>query len=317
MHTATVPVVHILLATYQGAKHLREQLDSIAAQSYPAWTLTISDDGSTDQTVQIAKEFAQQHQSHSVTILEGPRQRSTANFFHLINTAPCASVSDLYAFCDQDDVWLADKLDRAVSWHNKEHHFSTTPLLYCARTQLVDEQLRPIGLSVAPKRPLSFGNALLQNIASGNTMVFNQPLLKVLHQIPAAHSVWHDWTAYQVATGCGGQVFYDTKPALLYRQHAANVIGATSTGLSQIRRAQLILTGRYRDWGEKTVTAIGFIENQITPGAHQQVAKFRTMRSANGPLMRLKLGLYNGSELYRQTVFGQVAFLCALAVRLV
>jgi glycosyltransferase involved in cell wall biosynthesis len=317
MTTHLNPTVHILLATHQGAKHLREQLDSIAAQSYQNWSLTISDDGSTDDTVQIARDFASEQAGRSVVLLAGPKKQSTANFFHLLHAAPTKNSADLYAFCDQDDVWLPDKLRRAVNWLTADSTPQALPLLYCARTQLVDEQCHPIGLSAAPTRPLTFGNALLQNIASGNTMVFNQCLLNLLRKIPTIYSVWHDWTAYQVVTGCGGTVFYDLRPALLYRQHEANVIGAKRTSLDQLKRARLILQGRYYQWSEKTESALKGIEQSIIPTAMQQLTQFRVMRRSKTPLTRLACALRNRNHIYRQTKLEQIGFLLAVSLKLI
>jgi len=169
------PTVHILLATYNGARYLAEQLESIARQTHSAWTLTVSDDGSTDDTLDIVQRFATQV-TQPVSLLQGPKEgSSTANFCHLVAQAPTDNVQDLYAFCDQDDVWHDDKLQRAVQWHAQ--HPSQSVRLYCGRTQYVNEQLQPIGLSPSIKRPPSFGNALVQNIASGNTMVFSHAVL--------------------------------------------------------------------------------------------------------------------------------------------
>jgi glycosyltransferase involved in cell wall biosynthesis len=314
--TVTVnPTVHILLATHQGARYLREQLESIKAQNYEAWTLTVSDDGSTDGTLEIIEVFASQQKDRVISVLRGPCQGVTANFFSLLNVAPSHKQSDLYAFCDQDDVWLPDKIERAVCLLGKSIHTQELPLLYCARTRLVDEQLRPIGLSRIPSRPLTFGNALTQNIASGNTMVFNRSLLTLLRKIPPIHSVWHDWTAYQVATACGGTLFYDETPALLYRQHASNVIGATDTMLLNVKRLRQVFKGRYRGWGEKSEAAMGSIESHMTLRTKQQLGGFRYMRRAKSPFQRLIAR--RRSDLYRQTVPEQVALLIALFFRLV
>jgi len=169
------PTVHILLATYNGARYLTEQLQSITRQTHSAWTLTVSDDGSTDDTLAIVQRFAAQV-DQPVTVLQGPRQgSSTSNFSHLLGNAPTGNSQDLYAFCDQDDVWHDSKLERAVQFHAL--HPSQCVRLYCGRTQFVNERLQPIGLSPSIKRPPSFGNALVQNIASGNTMVFSQEVL--------------------------------------------------------------------------------------------------------------------------------------------
>jgi hypothetical protein len=149
-----------------------------------------------------------------VTVLQGPREgSSTANFCYLIAQAPAVNVHDLYAFCDQDDVWHENKLQRAVQWHARHSHEKVR--LYCGRTQFANKNLQPIGLSPSIKRQPSFGNALVQNIASGNTMVFSHSVLIAQRKVLPMNSVWHDWTTYIVATALGGIVWFDSQPCLL------------------------------------------------------------------------------------------------------
>ena len=103
----------MLLATYQGEAFLKQQLDSLTGQSYTNWHLHISDDASTDSTLQIIAEFIK-GTSQVVTVYDGPCKGVTYNFFHLINTV-ASHPTNLYAFCDQDDVWLPEKLRDAVA----------------------------------------------------------------------------------------------------------------------------------------------------------------------------------------------------------
>jgi glycosyltransferase involved in cell wall biosynthesis len=306
--------VHILLATYNGAKYLQAQLDSIAEQTYSSWTLTVSDDGSRDGTLEIVRAFAASQPAHRIVVLNGPRSGSTANFFHLLHQVQETTPDDFFAFCDQDDVWLQDKLERAVRALRSVDSTEGASLLYCARTQLVDERLMPLGLSERPRRLLHFRNALLQNVASGNTMVFNRPLLHLLRSVPSEHSVWHDWTAYQLATGCGGSVVYDPVPALLYRQHSANVIGATNGVWDRILRIRLLVRGRYREWGDKTELAMKGLAPRMTASTREDFDAFLLMRNERGPFIRCLAGLRGG--LYRQTAFGQLAFLIAAFFRM-
>ncbi len=255
------PTVHILLATYNGERFLTEQLESISRQTYHFWKLTVSDDGSTDETLALIERFASQVQQ-PVTLLQGPSKgSSTANFFHLISNAPIDSDLDLYAFCDQDDVWHDDKLERAVKWHaqNSDQHVR----LYFGRTEFVDENLQPIGLSPSIKRPPSFSNALVENIASGNTIVMSQTVLVTQRKILHENSVWHDWTAYLVATALGGKIWFDEIPSVLYRQHADNVIGSNVSLTAIISQIPALLTGRYRRQAEVNLRAITSIANEL------------------------------------------------------
>jgi len=281
------PTVHILLASYNGAKYLPQQLASIAQQTHYRWTLTVSDDGSTDDTRHIIQRFAQSV-NQSVTLLNGPKAgSSTLNFFHLIQHIKTNNSRDLYAFCDQDDVWLPHKLDRAVHWHL--HNSNEAVRLYCARTQLVNEQLKPIGLSSGIQRPPSFGNALVQNIASGNTMVMSEAVIMAEKKILPQHSVWHDWTTYLAATAVGGRVWFDDEPCLLYRQHDANVIGANNGLVAQFNRLKPLLEGRFKLWTDTNLSAVCDLNGLLTQEnliLHQQ---FNQLRSTPAALNRLRI----------------------------
>jgi glycosyltransferase involved in cell wall biosynthesis len=279
------PTVHILLATYNGAQFLTEQLDSIARQTHSVWTLTISDDGSTDNTLALVAEFAARI-SQPLTVLQGPRQKSsTRNFCHLIQNAPAAEASDLYAFCDQDDVWLENKLERAVEWHGQQQSHAVR--LYCSRTQFVDEQLKPIGLSPGIQRPPSFGNALVQNIASGNTMVMSHDVLLAQKKVKPEHSVWHDWTTYLVATALGGIVCFDDQPTLLYRQHGGNVIGANNGLTAQIMRLKPLFNGRFKQWTDTNLSAMRDLNTLPTHDSLHLYSQFEKLRQMPAPWHRL------------------------------
>lgn len=302
----TEPMVHILLASYNGQAYLTEQLESIATQTWPRWSLLVSDDGSKDNTHQITTQFSGKV-TQSVSLIRGPCQGATHNFFHLINSVQLHRAHDMYAFCDQDDVWLPHKLERAVTHYRQQNLSSEQPYLYGGCTQVVDEKLQPKGLSPQPRRPLGFGNALLQNIASGNTMVFNGALLSVLRKVSPAHSVLHDWSAYQAVTACGGLVYYDPKPCLLYRQHDANIIGI-STGLrSKLKRLGGILQGNHRQRADQTEAAMGDIRACLTPSAIQQLHRFSLVRHQPNPVARVKAAVNSG--LWTQSSYGKTVLL--------
>lgn len=304
--------VHILLATYNGASYLTEQLESIARQTHSEWTLTVSDDGSTDETVDIVQLFATQV-TQPVSMLHGPKAgSSTTNFCHLIAQAPADNEQDLYAFCDQDDVWHDDKLERAVNWHAQ--HPSHPARLYCGRTQFVNEKLHPIGLSPNIKRPPNFGNALVQNIASGNTMVFSHSILTAQKKVLPQHCVWHDWTTYIVATAIGGLVWFDEKPSLLYRQHERNVIGANTGIRAQFWRMKLVVSGRYKYWLDSTEKTICDISSELTLTSLNIFKKFKKIRNSRS-VISIFDAFFN-SEIRRQTTLSNTSLLIALIFRL-
>ena len=165
--------VTILLATRDGAAHLEPQLDSIAAQSHRDWSLIVSDDGSTDATCAMVERFARQQQN-PVTLLQGPGRGSAENFLFLMRQwAALAPPGAWMAFADQDDVWLADKIARAVA--RLAPLPAGSPALYCSRSWVCDTGLANRRLSAPRPRAPGFSNALVQNIAAGNTIVLPRP----------------------------------------------------------------------------------------------------------------------------------------------
>lgn len=302
------PKVHILLATYNGERFLAEQLKSIACQTHDCWTLTVSDDGSTDNTLAIVQRFAIEVQQ-PVTIVQGPKKgSSTANFFHLIANAPIYSDSDLYAFCDQDDVWFVDKLERAVEWHLQ--HTDQEVRLYCGRTQFADESLNPIGLSPDIKRPPSFGNALVQNIASGNSMVFSQAVLVAQQKVLTEHSIWHDWTTYIVTTALGGAVWFDDEPCLSYRQHSGNVIGSNDGLKAQIARLKPLFNGRFKNWSDINCAAAHDLRDDMSHKSKNTFRYFESMRAA--PSFINRLFIFLKSDIRRQRRISNLLLALAL-----
>jgi hypothetical protein len=128
---------------------------------------------------------------------------------------------DIIMFSDQDDVWLPNKIEAAISALSQYGG----PALYCSRLQLVDSDLNPIGLSPAlPRRP-RFENALTENIVVGCTAAFNKPALRLIRQVGDVSRIhFHDWWAYLVIATFG-IIHPDPEPRVLYRQHGGNAVG--------------------------------------------------------------------------------------------
>ncbi len=218
--------IQILLSTYNGSRFLRTQLDSLLAQDYPCFEILARDDGSTDDTCAILREYAARYPN--LTYTAGENLGAMQSFFALMRKAdPSAGY---YAFCDQDDYWFPDKLSAAVrllSEHGGAD--SPTPLLYCGKPVLADEQLNPLPVSIRSGEKIpSFGNALIENICYGCTAVVNRELLRLAAQTAPADAIMHDWWLYLLAS-CWGTVLYDGSSHLYYRQYSGNAVGATGT----------------------------------------------------------------------------------------
>jgi glycosyltransferase involved in cell wall biosynthesis len=241
---AVAPTVEVLLSTYNGAPFLRPQLDSILEQTHPATRLFVRDDGSHDATRAILDAYADRHDA--VRVAFGANVGVIDSFLTLL--AQADPEADYYAFSDQDDVWRADKLARAVARLEAAQApgGDDVPRLYFARQELVDEALRPLGLSPVP-RHLGFRNALVQNQAIGCTTVINRAARALVVAHPPQQALMHDWWIYAVVAAFG-EVLYDPAPTMRYRQHGANVVGDTPDALGRfLRRLRRFLTRNWRN----------------------------------------------------------------------
>lgn len=297
--------VAILLCTYHGQQYLAEQLDSFAAQSHEHWEVWASDDGSEDDTHLILETYRTKWDVGRLSVHFGPAEGFAANFLSL--TCNASIDADFYAYSDQDDVWEADKLARAVQW--LESVPSDVPALYCSRTRLVDADNNEIGVSPLFTKKPSFANALMQNIGGGNTMVFNKAARKLLREAGENKSViTHDWWAYMVVTGCGGRVFYDSKPTLRYRQHGGNLVGQNSNWAARLRRIRMLFQGRFKHWNDCNIAALLTLEHRLAPENREILQRFAKARDMSllPRLIHLKR-----SGIYRQTLLGNIGLVAA------
>lgn len=215
--------VNVLLSTYNGEKFLREQLDSILAQSYRYVVIHIRDDGSTDSTPEILRQYAEKYPG--IKVEYGHNLGVVQSFFTLLRNANDSC--QYFAFCDQDDVWLENKVKDAVGM--LEQSEDGIPLLYCSRLEYVDANLNHLGYSRIPKR-LGFGNTLVENVATGCTILINREAREItLDNIPD-RLIMHDWWILLVVMAFG-KVIFDNRVNIRYRQHGGNVVGGTANQL--------------------------------------------------------------------------------------
>jgi glycosyltransferase involved in cell wall biosynthesis len=226
--------VVILLATYNGAPWLREQLDSLLRQTHDNWVLYWRDDGSGDGTVAILQEFGQRAgQGRCVRLAEPPGRIGAAGSFIALlrSVSDTLAERDLVAFADQDDVWLPQKLARGIAALRAAPR--DEPVLYCARQILVNDTLQHLGVSKPLLRPAGFPTALTQNVATGCTVMLNRPAARLVAASRPSTGTLHDWWAYLLVTAAGGRLIQDDEPVVLYRQHALNLVGAPASMASR------------------------------------------------------------------------------------
>jgi glycosyltransferase involved in cell wall biosynthesis len=301
--------VAILMCTYNGASFLRAQLDSFEAQSFDAWTLYISDDGSTDATRDIIAEYRVRWGDDRLICFEGPQCGFAQNFLSLVRRSEIKA--DFFAFSDQDDIWFSDKLSRAVF---ALHKFDPdAPNLYCSRTRLVDKAGHVIGHSPLFNKPPSFRNALVQSIAGANTMLINESARRVLTTVsPAADVIAHDWLIYLLVSGGAGKVIYDADPTLDYRQHSKNLIGSNFRWRDRLRRVAHLLSGKRKAWTDANLAVLESMNEFLTEEAKTTVMHFVRGRSSALPIRLLEI---KKAGVYRQTVAGSLSLFAAVCLR--
>ncbi|CRM46435.1 MULTISPECIES: glycosyltransferase family 2 protein [Pseudomonas] len=300
-----LPTVAILLCTYQGQRYLAEQLASFETQSHSNWSVWASDDGSKDDTRGILAAYQQKWPEGSLHVFSGPAEGFAANFVSL--TCNDTIQADFYAYSDQDDIWEADKLARSVQWLQTLP--ADVPGLYCSRTRLVDADNHEIGFSPLFSKPPSFANALMQNIGGGNTMVFNNCARQLLREAGEHRPVvTHDWWAYMLVTGCGGQVFYDPEPTLRYRQHGCNLVGTNSGWMSRFKRIRMLFQGRFKQWGDSNIVILSALEHRLTPENRKILHRFMAARKMS---LIPRLICLKRTGIYRQTLLGNIGLITA------
>lgn len=206
--------VIILMSTYNGDQYVEDQIESILSQTYKNIDILVRDDGSNDQTLTILKRYESEGK---LTLIEGVNKGFIGSFFELIQKAPSA---DYYAFCDQDDIWKKEKIERAVEL--LEQKSDDLPLLYFSDYDFYDQDMNFVGRCKSHKRGPSFRNSLVDCISLGISCVFNSnAYMKMKLNIPK-HSCGHDWWVYMLCAGLG-EVIYDQTTNIQYRRHSSNV----------------------------------------------------------------------------------------------
>ena len=294
------PLIRILMGTRNGAPWLEEQLDSFLAQRHSNWTLWVSDDGSTDETVEVLRHFASRHPGRVERILHGPGQGSAANYLHLLCHPDLPP--GMVALSDQDDVWLPGKLAGAV---DRLRQAGDAPAAWAARYLITDADLRPIGASQHWPRPPSFGNAVVQNILSGHTLTLNAAALSLLRRAGRLAVAHHDWWIYLALAATGAKLVVDSEVVLKYRQHSDNAVGIRSRRGARRLRARGMLDGTYGGWVAANLRALALANLPLTPPAQALVRRWSDADRLGRLRLIREFGLHRQSR--RETGLIQLA----------
>ena len=302
------PCVLILMGTRQGARWLPGQLASIAGQTVTDWQLWVSDDGSTDATPDILAAFAAARPGQ-VRLVQGPRSGSAQNYLALL-THPDLPSDRPVALSDQDDVWYPEKLARGLALLDGV----PGPAIYGGQSRHIDSAGRPCGQSRRPVRPVTLGNAAVQNMVSGHSLMLNPAAAALARAagrpVGVAH---HDWWLSLLVIAAGGRAVIDDATVLDYRQHGHNAVGAPGGAGALLRRGGMGLRGQYRGWFAANIAGLAAAGHLLDPPA-QRLVDTLSRAPSRGPG---RVAAFVSARLHRQrraaTLAILLAALCGLA----
>lgn len=220
-----------MMATYQGEKYLNEQLDSIIGQSFTNWELYISDDGSTDSTMHILQRYKEMEPRIVKIISNHGEHGAFSNFFSLMRYVKenVKQKYNFYFYCDQDDIWYKDKLEKQIDCmlKYKKESSSSIPVLCYSDLQLMDGKGNMLGRTLGQDSDISLENYynifFAERYIWGTTMAHDAVLWEMTHvpmDIPGFLS--HDnWIGRYAAVY--GKIIFMNEPLVCYRRHGGNV----------------------------------------------------------------------------------------------
>ena len=236
------PKVLVLLAAYNGAKWIVQQIETILNQQCVDVWLVVSDDGSHDDTLAKVRQFATDPRV-SIVAPPVPTGSAAQNFVWLIcNT--CADEFDFVALADQDDIWHTDKLARASAALD----LHGTAGYSCSVTAIWSTGRRKTQAQTPTPRALDF---MFEGAGQGCTFVLQSHFFRRIQDFFSSHAPqllglhYHDWAIYALSRSWGLTWYFDARPAVDYRQHEHNDTGARFSRSGVLRRLRLIKSGWY------------------------------------------------------------------------
>ena len=230
--------VIICMSTYNGEKYIEEQLESLLNQTYKNIEIYVRDDGSKDKTIEILEKYEKENKIH---FIKGNNQGVVNSFYECLKEA--YENAEYFAYCDQDDKWHEDKIERAIKKLSKESQ--EIPLLYFSEFNYCDENLKYLNKSALNKKGVSFRNSLVECISFGISEVFNKNLAQKIIESNTEDICFHDWWAYMIAAGLG-KVIYDETPTIEYRRTGSNVSPSGKGAIElQLYRIKKFVFGKY------------------------------------------------------------------------
>ncbi len=305
-------MIDILLATYNGEKYIRTQLDSILGQTEKDFRILVRDDGSTDHTVEILREYENKYGNIQIIEDDKPSRGAAANFFELMKHA----AAEYVMFCDQDDCWLPNKIEVSLrAMKNVEGKYGEDcPLLIYTAYKPVDEDLHDIDMknssNMVYKHYDQLNRLLIQNYITGCTMMINKAMCEIASVNYEPSILMHDWW---IALGASamGHIIYVDEVTMKYRQHQDQSVGAIDVK-SFNYRLKKFMNPETKNMDKKCVRQaqcfLKYYGKKLTPEKRKEVALFANIEKyPKFQRMNILLqGKYLKSDLIR--VIGQLVY---------
>lgn len=312
-------MTEILLSVYNGEKYLRQQLDSLLAQDTDCWRLLVRDDGSSDSSCDIICEYADAHPDKITVIADGaPTGSARDGFFRIMRHASAEYVM----FCDQDDIWLPDKVRRTLAAMKYMERECSAAMPLLVHTELIVTDMKSARCSPSftsyqglDPRAKSLPRLLCQNNVTGCTVMINRALLSLCLSgdiVAAADKIlMHDWWLALLAAACG-KIGFIHRPTILYRQHGGNTLGAVKTSSPSYIFSAMKKRSESAYRVKRTFTqAQALLETygaQLPPQSRAVIEKYLAIQSMSKP-QRIS-ALLDGNYMKQSTLhlIGQLVF---------
>lgn len=292
------PTVDIVMATYNGADFIVEQVESIQRQSYKNWRLLISDDCSTDGTLNIVKSISISDNRIKLISSDVKYGGAMPNFLQALKK----SDSPYFMFCDQDDIWLEDKIKISVEHIARLENTSgaAKPIFVSSDMKIVDDNVNLLSSSFMSYENFGTGDTslshvLVENNVPGCTIIGNATLRKWLNLCTSYDGlIMHDWLVNLICK-CAGNSSFINESTSLYRQHSGQEVGSHKFSLIKLVSGFNLLNSR-NYWSSVRKNAEAFLktyQDYLPNESIEVVEDFIDMFDLN-PINRIICAYSNG-----------------------
>lgn len=285
----------IIMAVYNGETYLAEQIDSLLKNSYQNFTLHIFNDHSQDRSKIIIDEYAEKYPDKIYAHHHSENHGVIRNFLEGTQIMD----ADYYMFCDQDDVWMPDKIKQSLdAIEQLESTAGDQPCIVFGDAKMVGQDLQELAPSFQRQSgyrtdALDPAHIMMENKLNGCALLFNRALRQLLTVFPAEIRM-HDWWIALIGSFFG-EIFYLDEPLLLYRQHEKNVVGG-SNFITYIQNRLSNLHKQRKSLYDTCAQAAAFGEvyqNKLSAEQQKLIQAFATLPEANWFARRYRILRYH------------------------